>query len=69
MSSLRNRLQTIGSDPHPEKLDASGIHYDVIDTLDEGDLRTSISIARLSQSQTRHNAAYDWLKPVYDWFT
>jgi predicted ATPase len=33
------------------------------------ELRTSISLARLWQSQGRRQEAYDLLAPVYDWFT
>ena len=33
------------------------------------ELRTATSLARLWQSQGKHKAAYELLKPVYDWFT
>jgi hypothetical protein len=33
------------------------------------ELRTSTSLARLWQSQDRHQDAYELLAPVYDWFT
>jgi predicted ATPase len=33
------------------------------------ELRTSISLARLWQSQGKRQDAYDLLAPVYDWFT
>jgi predicted ATPase len=33
------------------------------------ELRTSISLARLWQSQGKRQDAYAWLAPVYGWFT
>ena len=33
------------------------------------ELRTSVSLARLWQSQDKHKEAHDLLAPVYDWFT
>jgi predicted ATPase len=33
------------------------------------ELRTSTSLARLWQSQSKRKEARDLLKPVYDWFT
>ena len=33
------------------------------------ELRTSTSLARLWQSQGKHEDAYDLLAPVYGWFT
>jgi hypothetical protein len=33
------------------------------------ELRTSTSLARLSQSQGKRQDAYELLAPVYDWFT
>jgi predicted ATPase len=33
------------------------------------ELRTSTSLARLWQSQGKHQDAYELLAPVYDWFT
>ena len=33
------------------------------------ELRAAISLARLWQSQGKHQAAHDLLAPVYDWFT
>jgi predicted ATPase len=55
------------------KGDLGGAEQNFFASLDwarrQGELRTSIGLARLWQSQGKRQGAYELLAPVYGWFT
>jgi predicted ATPase len=75
--ALRRDPAAQGLDALAEKGDLEDAERNFLASLDWArrqqakmwELRTSISLARLWQSQGKRQEAYELLAPVYDWFT
>ncbi|UCH48863.1 MAG: AAA family ATPase, partial [Betaproteobacteria bacterium] len=62
-------LQSIGHDDQAEEDFKKSIEMAHTQQARLWELRTSVSLARLWQSQGKHKQAHDLLEPVYSWFT